>query len=163
MRYLNDADEKEGAVIYLNSAIKAAKKSTCLESKCGSVIIKEEEIIGEGFNSPPANLESQRKCLTEKATYDEKITDKTCCVHAEERAIIDALKKNPEKIEGSILYFVRLDMKNNMLFSKRPYCTICSKMALDTGIKEFVLWHEEGICVYDTQEYNSLSFDYKKI
>jgi len=34
-------------------------------------------------------------------------------------------------------------------------------MTLDIGIKEFVLWHEKGFCVYDTDEYNVLSFGYK--
>jgi hypothetical protein len=33
-------------------------------------------------------------------------------------------------------------------------------MALDAGIAEFVLWHEEGICVYPTAEYNKLSHEY---
>ena len=28
------------------------------------------------------------------------------------------------------------------------------------GIEEFVLWHEEGIAVYTTDEYNTLSFQY---
>jgi hypothetical protein len=46
--------------------------------------------------------------------------------------------------------------------SGKPYCTICSKSALDIGIKEFVLWHEDGICAYDTAEYNLLSFDYQE-
>lgn len=47
-----------------------------------------------------------------------------------------------------------------ILKAGKPYCTICSKMALDVGIAEFVLWHEEGITVYDTKEYNELSFQY---
>jgi hypothetical protein len=33
-------------------------------------------------------------------------------------------------------------------------------MALDAGVKEFILWHEHGICSYDTEEYNRLSFEY---
>jgi hypothetical protein len=31
---------------------------------------------------------------------------------------------------------------------------------LDVGISEFVLWHEQGITIYDTDEYNNLSFWY---
>ena len=162
MKFLENS-ERDNAEEYMMRAVEVAKKSTCLKSKCGSVIIKDGRTIGEGFNSPPANLESQRRCLDDKTTYDERVSDKSCCVHAEERAIMDALKRNPEEIEGSTLYFVRLDRNNNILFSKKPWCTICSKMALDTGVGEFILWHEEGICLYDTKEYNSLSFQYKKI
>jgi len=92
--------------------------------------------------------------------YNKKITDKTCCVHAEQRAIMDALRNNPSKIEGSRLYFMRLDKDNNTTKAGKPYCTICSKMSLDVGIKEFTLWHENGIGIYNTDEYNTLSFEY---
>lgn len=154
--------EENNIKIYFDEAIKEALKSTCLKSKCGSVIIKDRKIIGKGFNSPPKNLESQRKCLQNKKKIDEKVTDKTCCIHAEQRAIIDALKNNSKKIDNSVIYFIRIDKNGNKTFSGKPYCTICSKMALDVGIKEFVLWHEKGICIYNTEEYNLLSFNYKK-
>ena len=97
----------------------------------------------------------------DKDTYHKKVADKTCCVHAEQRAIMDALKKNSQELKGSTLYFIRLDLDNNILKAGRPYCTHCSKLALDSGIKQFVLWHEEGIALYDTEEYNELSFKYQ--
>ena len=159
MKYLSGEDEKK-ARRYLNKAREMALGSSCLRAKCGSVIVKNDKIIGVGFNSPPANKESQRRCLP-KNKYHEKITDKTCCIHAEQRALIDALKKNPDKIVGSRIYFTRLNKKGKQTRAGKPYCTICSKMALEVGVAEFVLWHEEGICVYDTDEYNELSFQYK--
>jgi hypothetical protein len=73
---------------------------------------------------------------------------------------VDALKNHSDKLIGSRLYFIRLDENDQISFAGKPYCTICSKMALDTGIKEFVLYHSEGICIYDTEEYNDLSFGY---
>jgi len=159
MKYLN-GKEREDALQFVDKAMKIAQASTCLRIKCGSVIVMDGGIIGEGFNSP-AGSESQR-CLNNKEDYDKKVTDKTCCVHAEQRAIIDALRKNPEKIRGARLYFIRLDEKGDKVFAGKPYCTICSKMVLDVGIKEFVLWHESGICVYDAEEYNNLSYDFQK-
>lgn len=56
---------------------------------------------------------------------------------------MDALQHRPEKIKDSRLYFIRLDEIGNKLKAGKPYCTICSKMALDAGIAEFALWHEE--------------------
>ncbi|MEK6938377.1 MAG: deaminase [Nanoarchaeota archaeon] len=159
MKYLFDTEEKE-ALEYLKVAAEIALNSGCERSRCGSVIVKDNEIIGRGFNSPPGNKESQRKCSCSKDSYHKKVTDKTCCVHAEQRAIMDALRKNGDKIVGSRLYFVRLDEEGEPSRSGQPYCTICSKMALDTGISEFVLWHEQGVCVYDTEEYNLLSYQY---
>ena len=161
MKYLSGEEERE-AVKYFKAAAEAASKSTCYRDKCGAVIAKENSIIGVGFNSPPQDREDQRRCACSKDSYHKKVTDKTCCVHAEQRAIMDALRANPEKIKGSTLYFTRVDKDNNILKSGKPYCTICSKMSLDVGIKEFVLWHEDGICAYNTDEYNTLSFQYSE-
>lgn len=160
MRYLYERWRKE-AEHYMGLAAIEAAKATCHRSKCGSIIVNDEMVIGKGFNSPPLGLERQRRCSVEKSFYNQKVTDKTCCVHAEQRAIMDALAKNPGKLEGSVLYFIRLDEKGEKAFSGNPYCTICSKMALDVGIDEFVLWHKEGICSYETLEYNDLSYHYR--
>ena len=159
MRYLIGNEEKV-ALKYISKAVEIATSSTCGRSKCGSVIVSGDEIVGVGFNSPPQNNEKQKRCLCSKDTYNKKVTDKTCCVHAEQRAIMDTLRNNPEKINNSTLYFIRLDNDEIPARAGKPYCTICSKMALDVGVKEFVLWHEEGICVYDTSEYNTLSFQF---
>jgi len=86
------------------------------------------------------NKKAQRRCFQDKLKLHSKVTDKTCCVHAEQRAIVDALKNNPE-------------------LSGNPYCTICSKMALDVGIKEFILLHKECPIAYNTEEYNLLSYN----
>ncbi|MCA9477838.1 MAG: hypothetical protein KC535_01690 [Nanoarchaeota archaeon] len=153
-------DDDATCQAFLESSVQAAKKATCQRSKCGSVIVKDGEVIGEGWNTPPGEVESQRRCHLKKSSYDLKVTDKTCCVHAEQRAIMDALRRHPEKINGARLYFVRLGANDEKTRSGKPYCTICSKMALDVGLSEFVLWREEGFCVFDTQEYNDLSYEY---
>jgi len=147
---------------FIHAAEELAKKSTCERSKCGSVIVKDNTIIGQGYNSPAKNLESQRRCKNNKEDYHKKVTDKTCCIHAEQRAIMDALTKNPEKLKDSKLYFIRLNKENLKEPAGNPYCTICSKMALDVGIKEFILLHKEGEKSYNTEEYNSISYNYKE-
>jgi deoxycytidylate deaminase len=159
MRYLS-GDEKKKALGYISKATKVAQNATCERSKCGSVIVQLDEIIGSGFNSPPQDLEKQRRCSYSKDFYHKKVTDKTCCVHAEQRAIMDALKNNPNKLFGSSLYFNRFNDNGTPSRAGEPYCTICSKMALDVGIAEFVLWHDKGVCAYDTKEYNTLSFQF---
>jgi len=156
MRILDNKESEK----WMRAAAEVAKRATCGRSKCGSVIVKNDEIIGEGFNSPAGNLKDQRRCAIEKDSYHRKVTDKTCCVHAEERAIMDALRRNPDKLASSVLYFIRLNEDGKPKFSGQPYCTICSKLALDQGLAEFVLWHESGITAYPTDEYNDLSYKY---
>ncbi|MBR9683799.1 hypothetical protein GOV03_04645 [Candidatus Woesearchaeota archaeon] len=161
MRYLT-GEEARIAEMCLRKAAEVALRATCLRSKCGAVIIKDDEILGKGFNSPPGNDEAQRRCHLSKDSHHKKVTDKTCCVHAEQRAVMDALDKhNSEKIKGSRLYFIRLDKEGKLTRAGKPYCTICSKSILDVGIEEFVLWHDEGIAVYKTDEYNNLSYMFK--
>ncbi len=146
----------------MNKAAKMAEKALCLKAKCGTVIAKINEIIGQGYNAPPLDKEENRMCDKEFGQSKEKY-DRTCCMHAEWRAIMDALKRNPKKLKGSKLYFIRIDEKGNIKKSRKPYCTVCSRMALDTGIDKFVLWHEEGICEYPTDEYNTLSYQYSPV
>lgn len=161
MHYLSGEEEKM-ALSYIKEAGEIALDATCTRSKCGTVIVKNGIIIGTGFNSPSGNLESGRRCACSKAELDSKITDKTCCMHAEQRAIMDALKNHPDDIHGSRLYFVRLGEDGKAKLSGQPYCTICSKMSLDVGISEFVLHHEQGVCIYGTEEYNALSYNYNE-
>ena len=149
------------AIKYMNDAANVAKKALCLRAKCGTVIVKDSEIIGEGYNAPPLDDPANRTCNDEYTYPTKPKYDRTCCMHAEWRAIMDALKLNPEKIQGSSLYFTRVDENGKIKKSGKPYCTVCSRIALDAGIREFVLWHEKGIHAYPTDEYNKLSYQYK--
>lgn len=160
MKRLLIENENEIAKLYMEEARKMALNSTCLRSKCGSVIVADNIIIGRGYNSPPMD-NILHVCRKDSLPMDFK-SDKTCCIHAEQRAIINALRNYSNKINEGRLYFIRLNENNEISYAGKPYCTICSKMALDVGLKEFVLWHEEGITVYDTEYYNELSFQYRR-
>ncbi|MEI6118942.1 MAG: hypothetical protein WCP92_07120 [bacterium] len=142
MKYLT-GNEEQKTLEYINQAAEVALQATCERARCGCVIVENDEIIGTGFNSPPGEKESQRRCKNDKSEYNKKVTDKTCCVHAEQRAIMNALIDAPDKIIGSRLYFVRIDENGKPTHAGKPYCTICSKMALDAGISEFVLRDEK--------------------
>lgn len=148
----------EVAERHFNMLVNTAAKSTCHRSKCGSILLsKENKVIGVGYNSMPCNVKAA--CFKDGLAPGFK-SDKTCCVHAEQRAIMDALKKNPDDVEGSLLLFIRLDDNDAPKHSGEPYCTICSKFALDAGVGKFALWHKEGWTAYDTDYYNELSFQY---
>lgn len=162
MRVITSSDEQKDFLESLIAAQMVANGSTCLRSKCGSIIIDQNNIIiGQGYNSPPLNAACS-ECRKDSLPKDFK-SDKTCCMHAEQRAVMSALKFRPETLVGSTIFFVRLDEKGDIKPSGEPYCTICSKMCLDAGISKFVLWKEkEGICIYDTHEYNELSFKFSE-
>ncbi len=144
---------------YMREAAQEASKALCLRDKCGSVVVLDGEIIGRGYNAPPQDDISQRKCELDLVESTKPKSDRTCCVHAEWRALMDGVK-NKKDISGATLYFTRVDGEENILKSGKPYCTICSRLALDLRLSYFVLWHEEGIKKYDTKTYNDLSYQF---
>jgi len=164
MKYLTGEEERI-AQTYINEAKDVAQNATCERAKCGAVIVSNGEIIGKGFNSPPNNDETERRCEIKKNAYDEKVSDKTCCIHAEQRAIMDALRDCSEKLKGSKLYFARFwpnGEQRLMGGAIKMYCTICTKMMLDVGIAEFILMHQDGIRSSTVKESNEESFSYRK-
>lgn len=161
MRKLNGL-ELTLAQKYLDDAQKLAKRATCRQRKCGAVVVRNGDIIGVGYNSPPGNLESQRRCHIQKSDLHEKITDNTCCVHAERRAISKAVKKSRGTLSGATIYFTSVDDKGIRLPSGDIYCTDCSKNSLDEGIFEWVLERKDGVYAYGAEEFNNLSYDYGK-
>lgn len=148
---------------FFEVAAKVALRSTCLRGHCGSVIVKDAVIIGEGYNSPPLDDEANRTC-NEVWDYEKKPKyDKTCCIHAEWRADMDALRRNAVELPGSTLYFMRIDDAGNFTDAGEPYCTTCSRITLESGVSEFALWNNDGADIYTTEEYNSLSYKYYRL
>ncbi len=153
---MSDADHR----VYFQAAADVAKQATCHRAKCGSVIVKDGEIIGSGYNSPPRDDESQRMC-DEVWDYDAKPKyDKTCCVHAEWRAVLNACKTNVDKIDGSTLYFMRIDDNGEFTGAGVPYCTTCSRLTMESGVAFFALWNGGKMDLYETGDYNQKSYEF---
>lgn len=145
---------------FFQAAARIAAQATCQRARCGAVIVKDGEIIGQGFNGPALGREDQRTCqlqhdLSIKPTYD-----KTCCIHAEWRAIVDALRRNSAKITGATLYFMRIDDTGNFTDAGLPYCTTCSRLTLESEVDYFALWNNGGADMYDAGEYNLKSYEF---
>lgn len=150
--------------IFLLRAAEEAKKSLCKAGRCGSLIVKDGQVIATGYNGPPGDDLALRRCARKAEIHPAFKSDKTCCVHAEWRSIIEGLKTQPQAIVGATLYFMRVSNNSaDLEYAGDPYCTPCSRLALEVGLAEFVLWHHDnrGITAYNTQEYNELSYAWK--
>lgn len=159
MKTLTDLEAKP-LMRYFQAAAKVANKSTCQRAHCGSVIVNSKgEIIAEGSNNPAGGQESNRSCLVERLGGSSKPKyDTTCCVHAEWQAILRAALSHPKELQGSRLYFMRVDDKGNMTRTGDPLCTVCSRLAMESGISEFIMWHREGVRIYPIGEFDRLSY-----
>lgn len=153
-------EELAGVKPFFELAAQAAGDATCHRARCGSVIIKDGAVIGRGYNSPPLNDESRRAC-DENWDYSKKPKyDLTCCVHAEWRAVLDACKNNAKKIDGSVLYFMRIDENGKFTDAGEPYCTTCSRFTMEAGVGEFALWNNNGADIYTLPEYDDRSYSF---
>jgi len=152
MRYLEGEEIRE-AWKYMEEAAKEARKSTCKSSQRGSVIVKNNEIIGRGYNKPTIG-EYCDPCLRENIE-GMKMVELCHAIHAEQMAILNTDRKYRE---DSTMYHVRV--KNGRITtSKEPVCTVCSRMIKQSGIKEFVLYTERGFASYNAKEFNEKSFE----
>jgi deoxycytidylate deaminase len=145
---------------FFHEAMLVAREATCLRARCGSVVVSKDGIvIGRGFNAPPLSDENQRKCSETYLSTRKPKSDRTCCVHAEWNAILNASINNGLHVAGSTLYFMRVDEDGNMTNAGEPYCTVCSRLALQSGVSVFGLW-EDGPRMIPTDEYNEMSYSY---
>lgn len=146
--------------LYFKVAQSVATRATCLRARCGAAIVSSEgKVIGVGFNAPPLYDEAQRMCSNEYDVTVKPKSDKTCCVHAEWNAILDAAMYHGSELKGSTLYFMRVDDNGEVTDAGEPYCTVCSRLALQSGVEVFGLW-ENGPRMIPADEYNRMSYNY---
>lgn len=145
---------------WLAEARRAALGALCLRSRCGAALVRGGEILARGHNGPPRDDLSLRVCDTIQPSIGKPKSDRTCCLHAEWRALLEALSTRPDAVEGSTMVFCRVDAQGGLLASGNPYCTVCSRLTLDRGVRSWVLWHEGGPVEYDAREYHVLSERY---
>lgn len=153
--YILSEKELEETKEYLKEAVKEAKKSRCVKSQRGAVLVKNGRIIGRGHNkiTVPGLC---NPCIRERIC-DNSHVELCAAIHAEQMAIIDAALKG-KSILGATLYHIKLK-KGKPVPSGAPSCTVCSRPIYVAGLK-FVLWHKEGYVIYEPYEINELSFKY---
>jgi len=174
----------------LIAALKAVHESKCGRSRCAAIIVDARmgDELADGVNGPAAG--SAPRCGRKSEIRPGFKSDRTCCVHAEQRAIMRLIEHREAGLDfpsGGFppgrrlrMYFARAasgiaaeaaDEATSLRGSEEairellepsgpPYCTICSKMALDAGIAEWCLMHPGGIYVYDALDYDARSFAY---
>jgi len=109
-----------------------AKRSTCKRRQVGAVLVMNKRILATGYNGAPSGLAHclEIGCLREIRQIPSGERHELCRgLHAEQNAIIQAAFHGI-RIQGATLYCTNLP------------CVICTKMLINSGIKEIV--HEGG-------------------
>ena len=104
-------------VAYLRMASEWAKLSYCNRKQVGSLIVKDNAIISDGYNGTPSGYLNECE--------DEEGDTQWYVLHAEANAILKVAKSN-QSSEGATLYI-----------TLSP-CKECSKLIIQSGIKRVV-------------------------
>lgn len=104
-------------------ASELSKLSLCPVRKVGALIVKDNKVIGQGYNKLPVNLSCW--CQSRIAAEKDKSLKVCMAIHAEQDAILDALS-NGAKCDGATIYTTTCP------------CLICAKMIIHVGIKRVV-------------------------
>jgi dCMP deaminase len=116
---------------FLEIAALVSKRSTCLRRKVGALLVKDKRILATGYNGAPRGLQhcSETGCLREKLNIPSGERHELCRgLHAEQNALLQA------SLHG-------VSVKDSILYCTNQPCIICTKMLINSGIKEIIITH----------------------
>ncbi len=116
------------AQYYMGIAEAVAERSNCLRRKVGALVVVDKSIISTGYNGSPMGVTNCcdggcPRCASDAPSGTE--LGECICSHAEENAITQAAYHGTS-IQGAVLYC-----------TISP-CLICTKMIINSGIREVV-------------------------
>lgn len=133
---------------FMNIAEVVASRSNCMKRQVAALIVKDKRIISTGYNGTPRGT---RNCNEGGCPRCNNLApsgtalEECLCSHAEENAITQAA-------------YHGVAIKDAMLYSTFSPCIMCTKMIINSGIKEVVyndeypisdavknLYHEAGV------------------
>lgn len=126
---------------FLNIALSVAARSTCLRRKFGAVIVKDNTIVGTGYNGNARGVINCHEvgCIKDlMGSPKGQAYDYCPAVHAEENAIINS--NRADRI-GATLYIAGIaDGKYTMALP----CQRCQRKIINSQIKEVVILRDDG-------------------
>jgi dCMP deaminase len=143
---------------YLNIAEEVSKRSTCLCSQFGSIIVRDDQIISTGYNGAPRGTKDCMGlgfCLRRQLGVPSGTAYELCrSVHAEQNALINAARAGVSLLGGDLYLFGKKVMKGDEQLIKAYPCFICKKMILNSGIKNVIANDEKGkVAIYEVEEW----------
>lgn len=110
---------------FMQMALLAAKRSTCLRRQVGAVLVKDNQILSTGYNGSPKGIShcEQVGCLRQKNSVPSGQMHELCRgVHAEQNAIIQA------GLNGS-------STRDATIYCTHQPCSICARLIINAEIK----------------------------
>jgi len=126
---------------YLGLAEQVATRSTCLVSKYGCVIVKDDAVISTGYNGSPRgtmNCSDTETCIRDC----EGLSRYNQCraVHAEANALLQA---NYNNLIGSVMYISRYGSSDKSNPKVEP-CLNCRRLIMNAQVMKVVCRQSDG-------------------
>ncbi len=128
---------------FIEIAKVVSSRSTCLRRKYGAVIVKDNVIVGTGYNGSPrgyVNCIDTGKCTRKELNIPSGERYELCeAVHAEQNAIINS---QPERMKDATIYVAGFEEDKS--FADGKPCLLCTRMIKNSQIKEVVYLKKDG-------------------
>lgn len=122
---------------YLNIADAVSERSSCLRRKYGAVIVKDDQIVGTGYNGSSRgepNCCDLGSCPRESLGVPKGERYELCeAIHAEDNAVLSAGR---ERTLGATIYIVGRN-SDGSLASSKP-CKMCRRKLINAGVARVV-------------------------
>ncbi|MFH1282819.1 MAG: dCMP deaminase family protein [bacterium] len=117
---------------FLGIAKMVATRSNCSRRQIAAVICKDKRIISTGYNGTPRGIKNCNeggcpRCSADNIESGTRL-DECFCSHAEENAITQAA-------------YHGISVNNSTIYTTFSPCLICTKMIINSGIREVVYNH----------------------
>lgn len=127
---------------YLNIAKATSELSTCLRKKYGSVIVRDDRILGTGYNGSARGAKHCTNCGSckrhELGVKSGEHYEMCKSVHSEMNAIINA----QQDVTGATLYLSGTDAQGNLIDAE--CCMMCKRVIINSGIDRVICGNADG-------------------
>ena len=113
---------------FIDIAKVIATRSNCMKRKVAAIVVKDKRIISTGYNGTPRGTKNCNEggCpRCNNLSSSGKNLEECFCSHGEENAIVQAA-------------YHGISLKGSTLYTTHSPCLLCSKMIINSGIKEIV-------------------------
>lgn len=137
---------------FLEIALEFAKQGTCLRRNYGAIIVDQNNhIISTGYTGSPSRMKDCLeigKCWRKEHNIPSGSNYEKCrSVHAEQNAMLQAGRQ----ARGCDMYVAGFDVDKNEVSPMMP-CFLCSKMAVNAGIRNILILREKDYIEVPTKE-----------
>ena len=127
---------------FLKIALSVAARSTCLRRKFGAVLVKDNTIVGTGYNGTARGVVNcyEVGCIKDELNLPSQGSYDLCpAVHAEENAIINS--NRADRI-GAKLFIAGVD--KNQKYTMAIPCQRCKRKIINSEIEEVTIMDRTG-------------------